>query len=341
MTGDRGLLCIDLSAPQVFAGRSLMRAGRVRQIEERHFRQDLPADIERIVSSGVEDPFDQNCGVSLKLYAGDAQGMDAASRVHITGCLWIQSGAVGVTGCQGDPVLRGIVREPLFHTVFSGVVLCSAGGIQNPKALQGLPQVAHQKARHRPCCRVPKVGLMTMGQVKAVIVGAVFQNQSFVKDQIREQFLTALCISTEISFKDPAGVAGLFLFHIMISIEQIEPFLFVEEGKKPEYIIVYFDDLAHLSVFPQFIPVTQFYIGEPVGIIVFQCREIQVLVFQEVIIGTAIPPMAVADQAIAAAVVQGEDRGILKGVSETGGVAHSRITPFSRRSILRRAEGSR
>ena len=44
---------------------------------------------------------------------------------------------------------------------------------------------------------------------------------------------------------------------------------------------------------------------------------------------------------VAAAVVQREDRGIVKGAVKTGFITHERITPFRRRSILRRAKGSR
>lgn len=206
---------------------------------------------------------------------------------------------------------------------------------------QRLPQIANQKPRDAPAGGIPEVRLVPMCQIEPVVVAAVFQDQPFVKDKVREQFLTTLRIRTEISLKNPAGVAGLFLFHIMVSIEQIESFLSVEKGEEPEYIIVYFNDLAHLSVFPQFIPIPQFYISESICVIVFQRREIQVQVFQKIVIGTAIPPMAVTDQAVAAAVVQREDRGIVKGAVKTGFITHERITPFRRRSILRRAKGSR
>ncbi len=224
--------------------------------------------------------------------------MDAASRIHVRGGAGIQSGTVGVPCYKGNIVFGSIVCKPLFHMIFPGVIFGGAGGIQNPEMLQGFPQVAHQKTCDAPAGGIPEIGLMSMGQIKALAAAAVFQYQPLVKVKVRKQFLTALCIGAEIRFTDPAGVAGFFLFDIMISVEQIESVLPVEKGKQPKYIIVYFDDLAHSSVFPQFVSVTQLYIGEAVGVVIFQGREIKRLVFQKIVIGAAVPPVAVADQAI-------------------------------------------
>jgi hypothetical protein len=61
-----------------------------------------------------------------------------------------------------------------------------------------------------------------------------------------------------------------------------------------------FNNLAHLSVFPQLIPVAKLYIGESLTVVMIQCSKIQVVVFQKIVVGISAASVAVTDDHIAA-----------------------------------------
>ena len=74
------------------------------------------------------------------------------------------------------------------------------------------------------------------------------------------------------------GVSGCLFFHIVISVEEKESVSAVKPGEQTEYIVVDFDYLTDVSVFPKLIPVPYFNIGVTCIVIVFQGGEIQVIV---------------------------------------------------------------
>ena len=69
----------------------------------------------------------------------------------------------------------------------------------------------------------------------------------------------------------------------------------MKTGEQEEDIAVGFDNLLHAAVFPKFIPISQFDVGITCFIIVLQGGKIQVLVFQEIIVGVPYAAVTVTD----------------------------------------------
>lgn len=266
--------------------------------------------------------------------------MDTASGVHVVRRIRVETGTVRMACYQVEIVLDGIVGQKLFYAVFLRIISGGACGIQNAEAFQRLPEVTYQKTGLLPADGIEEVSLMAVGQVQTDAGAGIFQDDALVEGQRREKGLFTLAFRTEIGTADPVRVAGFLFLQIMISIDKIESVLPVEKRQQPEYVVVDFDNPAHLAVFPQFIAVSQFDVSIPLRIIMLQSGKIQVLVFEEVIVGAAVSPMAVADDTETAAGRQREDRGIMKGFVETGFAAHAGKTPFRCFSILRRRKGS-
>jgi len=253
--------------------------------------------------------------------------MDTAAGVEIGG-VRTEAGTVCVAGDQDVPGLLGIVGQALFHPVLVGVVFGGAGGVKHSEMFQGLPEIPNQKAGQPPEGGVQGICLMSVGQVEALSLTALLQDNALIKGKSREEGLAALGIRAKIGVTDLVGITRSFFLHIMIAVQQIKPSLAVKQGEEPEHIIVNLNDLTHAPVFPQLIPVSQFNIGVALGIVVLQCRKIEVLVFQKIIAPGAVPPMTVAEQNITAAGAQRKNGGILKSVGQAGGVTHIWITPF-------------
>ena len=116
--------------------------------------------------------------------------------------------------------------------------------------LQRLPEIPHQKAGQFPEGGVQRVRLVSVGQVEALPLAALFQNDALIKGKSREEGLLALGIRTKIGAADLVRITRSFFLHVMIAVQQIKPPLPVEQGEEPEHIVVDLDDLAHVSVFP-------------------------------------------------------------------------------------------
>lgn len=114
----------------------------------------------------------------------------------------------------------------------------------------------------------------------------------------------------------------MLFYNIMVAIDHIKSFFVIEKGKFMKYITVNFLDLFHVSVFPKFVPIAQFNISIPLLIIMSQCRKIEILVFQKIIIVGAIPAVAVTEKNIAVAAVKGQGRSIFKRFIQTMVTAH-------------------
>lgn len=164
------------------------------------------------------------------------------------------------------------------------VVFCRTGRVQHTVALQRTPDIAYKETVDFPAGGVPEICLMPVGQIDAAAATGVFQNQAFVEDQTRKQFLMTLGVRAEIGIADSLRIMGAFLLHIVVAVKQIKSVLSVKEGEKLEDIAVDFDNLLHVSVFPQFIPIPQLDISKTIGTIIFQGRKIKALVLEKIII---------------------------------------------------------
>ncbi len=211
--------------------------------------QYLSVYIECVVSSGIAGPFYQSDLVSHNLQAGDTAGMDAAAGVEIGG-VRTESGTVGVSRDQNVPGFSGVVGEALFHCILMGVVFGGASGVEDPKMLQRLPKIPHKKACQPPESGVEGVRLVPVGEVKALPLSALLQNDAFIKGESGEKGLMALGIRTEIGITDLVGIARSLFFHVVVPIQQIKSPLTVKHREEPENVAVDLNNLAHASVLP-------------------------------------------------------------------------------------------
>lgn len=129
--------------------------------------------------------------------------------------------------------------------------------------------------------------------------------------------------STGPVFQDDCRESGGILFHnVVISVEHKEPTLSVELFQLLEYIAVIFLNLLHSFVFPEFVAISQFNIGEVIAVVVFQRSLIEGLIFQKIIVGVADTPVAVAKKYIFALIGKRESAGSPEGFPKAGAVAH-------------------
>ena len=70
------------------------------------------------------------------------------------------------------------------------------------------------------------------------------------------------------------GVSGRLFFHIVIPVEEKELVPTVKPGEETEDIVMDFNDLTNVSVFPKLISVPHLNIGVTCIVIVFQGGEI-------------------------------------------------------------------
>jgi hypothetical protein len=226
--------------------------------------------------------------------------MDAASGVDVIRSLRVKAGPVGVSGNQGTLCFHGIAAQALFHPVLVHIIFGRAGRVKDAKMLHGFPKVADEKTCQFPAGGVEKIGLVPVCQKQSKVLRGIFQNQALIKRKILKERPDALLLTTKAGIKEQIAKAGFFLFHIMIAVYHIESALSAVQGKEPEHVAVYFDDLAHFPVFPELIPVSQLNIGKSPLIVVRKGRKIKVLIFQKVVVGISPAPVTVADDGIAA-----------------------------------------
>ena len=74
------------------------------------------------------------------------------------------------------------------------------------------------------------------------------------------------------------GVSGCLFFHIVIPVEEKELVPTVKPGEETEDIVMDFNDMTNIPVFPKLISVPHLNIGVTCIVIVFQGGEIQVIV---------------------------------------------------------------
>lgn len=219
------------------------------------------------------------------------------------------------------------------------VILCGAGRVKHAEMLQRTPEIADKEAVQLPAGGVPEVSLMTVSQVELMTVTAL-EDKAFVELKTGEQFLAALRVRTEIGVTDPVGISGLFLLEIMVPIEKVKPVLAVEEGEEPEHIVVDLDDLAHPSVFPELVAVAKLNIGEALCVIMLQGSKVKILIFQKIVVGCSVAPVAVTEKTEAAAGGYRDRGGISESPLKTGMTAHFCLAPFMQRRIRRTEKGS-
>ena len=91
--------------------------------------------------------------------------------------------------------------------------------------------------------------------------------------EIREQGPFLLQVTVTFG-TEMIGVSGRLFFHIVISVEEKESLSAVKPGEETEYIVMDFNDLTNVPVFPKLIPVPHLNIGVTCIVIVFQGGEI-------------------------------------------------------------------
>lgn len=145
---------------------------------------------------------------------------------------------------------------------------------------------------------------MSVRQIERHMRPAVWQqvrgeNNSLVKRKRREKGLHLLRLRTEIRTAAFGRVVLFAFYDVVVAVEKIQPILQIELLEQPEDITVDINDIFHASVFPQFISVTQFDIGEASSVIMLERGKIQMLVFEKIIGRSSDASMTIAHQDIA------------------------------------------
>ena len=207
-----------------------------------------------------------------------------------------------MTGDQQAMISHSPVCEPFFSPFLLSVVFGRAGWIGNSKLLQGTPQITDKETGNRPENAVKKVRLMAVGEIKVCLLFLIFQDYAG-----REFF--------------PFG-------NIMISTDCVKPVLLPEFRQELKRFLMGCLNVREGTIFPEFISVSQFDISEILFHIIFQCGYIEKLVFQEIIIGFAGAPVAVAEQHIPGSLVQRKAAWILKSPGNPGTGTHEHFLHF-------------
>ena len=264
------------------------------------------------IGIGSKGPFYQTDVHIFQFQAGNAVRMNTASAIIITDIGFRKCGAVCMSGDQDMVFLFSPVVQTLLRFLLFGIIFGCAGRIQDAIVFQGFPQISHQKTGKTPEGGIEKICLMPMGEIDIFEIGiqGILQDDSRIESYIRQKGLpfqmrivsAAARIDTAISYR----VVAILFDHIMISVQHVQTPLSVEQGQKGENVSMCFNDLLHATVLPKFVPITQLDISITGTVIMLQGGIIQVLVFQEIIIGGTDTPMAVAEQNIFCAVIQRE-----------------------------------
>lgn len=173
-----------------------------------------------------------------------------------------------------------------------------------------------------------------MGQVdiSGVFREGIFQNDTRMEMNIRQERLSGqmgiVSAAVRIGRVAADGITSILLYNIMVAIEHVQSSAGMKAGEKGEDISVAFYDLLHTAVFPQLIPVPQFNVGIACSVVMLQGRGVQILIFEEIIVGSPDAPVTVADQDIFGAVIQREPWGSLKRFVQTGIIAHETYHPY-------------
>lgn len=119
----------------------------------------------------------------------DAVRVDTASAVTVIEFLFGKGGAVCMTGDENDMFFSCKGLQPLFCCLFSRVVFCGTGGIQDAVMLQRLPEIPDEKAGETPEGGIEQICLMTMSKIDIFGTGrcCIFQNDSGVKTDVRPE----------------------------------------------------------------------------------------------------------------------------------------------------------
>lgn len=173
-----------------------------------------------------------------------------------------------------------------------------------------------------------------MGQIEIPSGGLLPENNSGIELDIWKKRLPALAGRAVIRRVLFLCKAGIFLYHVMISIDHVKAVFFIKPGELSEYVAVYLFDLLHISVFPEFVSVTQFDIRITTAIVVSECGEIKMLVFQKIVIVCAVSPVAVAKEDIFVAGVEWQHRSVFKRFIQASLTAHPVFPLFAGMMVL-------
>lgn len=160
---------------------------------------------------------------------------------------------------------------------------------------------------------------MTVSQVNVSAMAVVSQNQAGMKADSREKFLYR-AVAAGIGVTMTGGKVSITFHHIVITVKHKKPVITIKAGEHPETVVMSEFNWLYRVVFPKFVPVTEFNIGESVIIIILQCGKIKMLVFEKIIAGCPDSPVAVAEEDVAA----------LGSQWENGYIFESLIKPMER-----------
>ena len=121
--------------------------------------------------------------------ASDAVRVNTASAVTVIEFLFGEGRAVCMTGDENDMFSSCKGLQPLFCCLFSGVVFCGTGGIQDSVMFQGFPEISDEKAGETPESGIEQICLMAVSKIDIPCTGrsCIFQNDSRIKPDFRPE----------------------------------------------------------------------------------------------------------------------------------------------------------
>lgn len=114
----------------------------------------------------------------------------------------------------------------------------------------------------------------------------------------------------------------IFLDHIVITVECIESLICIKARDGAKAVGMRFFYLGKRAVFPQFVAIAELNINEFLPIIIVQRCEVQIFIFEKVVIGVSDAAVAVGKEGIAGLVVERQVERVIvgsKGVGEAPG----------------------
>ncbi len=208
--------------------------------------------------------------------------MDAASAVHVDAAVGPRDRRLmGVAGDQNAFFLAAVANKAVFNGPDLGVVLCRAGGILDASQLQRPPEVADQPSRQFPELVVDRISLIAVEAADRRQIQAV-DDHRFIEGDRRRQ---------------PApDVGAIFFDPVVVAEEEEEPVVLVILFQELIDLLMGFVDVGKAAVFPEFVPVSQLYVGEALLIVVLQGRGEDGSVGEEIIAPGAGSPVTVAHE---------------------------------------------
>jgi len=144
------------------------------------------------------------------------------------------------------------------------IFLSRAGGVVKPHGLEMDPEVADKKAPHFPKPVIEPIPLVPVDQKKLRFTLLIFQAQSFMGCQPIEQRDIPLIVTVIKPMQKTPPDPLILPFYVMVPEDQRKTPFSMHLSHDLKYGLMSFVDIPKPLVFPQLIPISQFYVMKTV-----------------------------------------------------------------------------